>query len=56
MVINIESLNENSPINPFYLKYTVFKNYGLPNETKEIKLIKLDQQQRVTLDKFLYSY
>ncbi len=55
-IINIKSLNEDLPINPTYLKYTVYKNYGLPNETKEIKLIKLgQQQQKVTLDKFLHS-
>jgi len=55
-MINIKTLNKDSPLNPSYLKYTVYKNYGLPNETKEIKLINLDQQQNVILDKFLYSY
>ena len=55
-IINIECLSEEAPTNPTYLKYTVFKNYGLPNETKDVKVIKLyQQQQKVTLDKFLYQ-
>jgi len=54
-IINIECLSEEPPMNPTYLKYTVYKNYGLPTETKDIKLVKLyQQQQKVTLDKFLY--
>jgi len=55
-IINIECLSEEPPMNPTYLKYTVYKNYGLPTETKEIKLVKLyQQQQKVTLDRFLYQ-
>ncbi len=55
-IINIECLSEEPPMNPTYLKYTVYKNYGLPTESKEIKLVKLyQQQQKVTLDKFLYQ-
>ncbi|MEM7185331.1 MAG: hypothetical protein AAF466_01630 [Bacteroidota bacterium] len=37
-----------------YLKYTLYKNYGTPNESKTIKLVKLeDQLEKVTLDTFL---
>jgi tetratricopeptide (TPR) repeat protein len=55
-IINIECLTEEDLLNPTYLKYTVFKNYGLTNETKEIKVIKLyNQQQKVTLDAFFYK-
>jgi len=55
-IINIEYLGNEDLLNPTYLKYTVFKNYGLANETKEVKVIKLYQQkQKVTLDRFLYK-
>ena len=55
-IINIECLSKEPLINPTYLKYTVFKNYGLNNETKKVKVIKLYQyQQKVTLDKFMYQ-
>ena len=55
-IINIECLSEEPLLNPTYLKYTVYKNYGLSNESKEVKVIKLYQQkQKVTLDKFLYQ-
>lgn len=55
-IINIECLSKEPLVNPTYLKYTVFKNYGLPNETKDVKVIKLYQyQQKVTLDKFTYQ-
>lgn len=55
-IINIECLSKEPLVNPTYLKYTVFKNFGLPNETKNVKVIKLYQhQQKVTLDKFMYQ-
>jgi tetratricopeptide (TPR) repeat protein len=55
-IINLECFSEESLTNPTYLKYTVFKNYGLPNETKEVHIIKLFQyQQKVTLDRFMYK-
>jgi len=54
-IINIECFTDEVTTNPSYLKYTVFKNYGLPNETKEIKVIQLYKyQQKVTLDRFMY--
>ena len=53
-IINIQSFNEEKSVNPTYLKYTIYQNYGLENETKAIKVIKLSQlQQKVTLDKFI---
>jgi hypothetical protein len=55
-MINIECLSKEPIVNPTYLKYTVFKNFGLSNETKTVKVIKLyQQQQKVTLDKFMYQ-
>ena len=55
-IINIECLSKADELNPTYLKYTVYRNYGLANETKDIKVIKLDKQlQKVTLDMFLYK-
>jgi tetratricopeptide (TPR) repeat protein len=55
-LINIEAFNETPDINPNYLKYTIYKNYGLPNETKTVKVIQLENiKQKVTLDKFLYQ-
>ncbi len=55
-IINIEALNEDPSINPNYLKYTVYKNYGLKNETKTVKVIKLqDIKQKVSLDRFIYE-
>ncbi|MCB0461701.1 MAG: carboxypeptidase-like regulatory domain-containing protein [Flavobacteriaceae bacterium] len=54
-IINIENLtNETNSINPTYLKYTAYKNYGLPNETQTVKVVKLnDCKPKVTFDKFL---
>jgi len=55
-IINIECLSKEDLLNPTYLKYTVFKNYGLANESKTTKVIKLqEQRQKVTLDSFLYQ-
>jgi tetratricopeptide (TPR) repeat protein len=55
-IINIEALNEKPDINPNYLKYTIYKNYGLPNETKTIKILQLENiKQKVTLDKIIYE-
>ncbi len=53
-IINIESLNEEPQLNPTYLKYTVFRNYGLANETKKVKVINLnDCNPKITLDKLI---
>lgn len=54
-IINIESLTEElNSINPTYLKYTVYKNYGLPSETYKVKVVKLsDCKPKVTFDKLV---
>ena len=54
-IINVQSLDEEiSELNPTYMKYTLYRNYGLPNEEKEVRFIKLyNQKNKVTLDKFL---
>ena len=52
-IINVRSLGESSEYNPPFMKYTIYNNYGLPNETKSVKFIKLySQKDKVTLDKF----
>lgn len=54
--INIETFNEEPTANPNYIKYTIYKNYGLPNETKTIKLLQLERiEKKVTLDKLVYQ-
>ncbi|WP_299903097.1 TonB-dependent receptor plug domain-containing protein [uncultured Aquimarina sp.] len=52
--VNIKCLNENiSEMNPVFMKYTIYHDYGLPEERKEVKFIKLyNQQEKVSLDKF----
>lgn len=55
-IINLNTLYEDSSLNPNYLKYTLYKNYGEPNETKTIKVIPLyTLKQKVILDKFFYQ-
>ncbi|WP_081740446.1 carboxypeptidase-like regulatory domain-containing protein [Aquimarina pacifica] len=52
-IINVQSYGEVSQLNPTFMKYTIYRNYGLVNETKTVKLIKLyKQKDKVTLDKF----
>ena len=54
-IINIEAFNEKVSTNPNFLKYTVYKNYGLVNETKTVNVIQLQHiKQKVTLDIFNY--
>ncbi|NNF75094.1 MAG: TonB-dependent receptor plug domain-containing protein [Flavobacteriaceae bacterium] len=55
-IINIQSLSrEETKNNPSYLKYTVYQNYGLAEETKVTKVIELyEHQTKVTLDTFMY--
>ena len=53
-IINIESLNKDTTNNPTYLKYTVYRNYGLENETVEVKVINLNVfNPKVTFDKLV---
>ncbi|GAA0714232.1 hypothetical protein GCM10009430_07090 [Aquimarina litoralis] len=51
-IINIQALGEFSKINPGYIKYTVYTNYGTTYETKKVQCISLyNQKEKVTLDK-----
>ena len=52
--INIKYLGENTGYrNPSFLKYTLYQNFGKPNETKEVKSIKLYRyKDKVSLDRF----
>lgn len=53
-IVNIKYLGEvTSSLNPVVMKYTIYHNYGLPEERKEVKFIKLyDQKEKVSLDRF----
>jgi hypothetical protein len=52
-IVNVQSHNETSKLNPTFMKYTIYRNYGLADETKTVKFIKLyNQNKKVTLDKF----
>ncbi|MBE9490501.1 MAG: carboxypeptidase-like regulatory domain-containing protein [Bacteroidetes bacterium] len=53
-MINIESFNDEPQLNPTYLKYTVYSNYGHENETKEVKVVNLNNfKPKVTFEKLL---
>ncbi len=53
--VNIRALEEEPQKNPTYLKYTLYRNYGLPTETKEVKVINLSRYtEKVTLDNFIF--
>ncbi len=55
-IINVKNLKEETSLNPTYLKYTIYKNYGTVNEEKKMKVVKLyKQQQKITLDKIVYQ-
>lgn len=41
-LINIENKSRKSIKKPIAIKYTVYRNYGKPNETKELKIILLN--------------
>ncbi len=47
-IINVQYLGEDPIQPPSYLKYTLYLNYATPQETKEVKLIKLFQQKNKT--------
>ena len=54
-IINIENYSIQDESNPTYLKYTVFKNYGRPNEIKKTEVINLNKlKQKVNLDVLRY--
>ena len=54
--INIRYLGDEKPSkNPAFMKYTIYKNYGMPQETKEVKVLKLYPfKDKVLLDRFNY--
>ncbi len=52
-IVNLEADRNLSIYDNVFLKYTIYRNYGLSNETKEVKFIKLyNQKEKVTLDTF----
>ena len=54
-IINIENYSIQDDSNPTYIKYTVYKNYGRPNEIKKVEVINLDKlSQKVNLDILRY--
>lgn len=54
-LINIENYSIQDESNPTYIKYTVFKNYGRPNEIKKVEVIDLNKlKQKITLDVLRY--
>ena len=54
-LINIENYTIQNESNPTYIKYTVFKNYGRPNEIKKVEVINLNKlKQKITLDVLNY--
>ena len=54
-IINIENYSIQDNSNPTYIKYTVYKNYGRPNEIKKVEVINLDKlSQKVNLDILRY--
>lgn len=55
-LVNIKYEGVDEKTIPVVLKYTLYQNYGLPEETKTIKTVQLDQfENKVTLDSFLNS-
>lgn len=54
-MINIKYSGIQDEINPTMLKYTLYRNYGLPTEERIVKIVKLqDLEEKVTLDSFVY--
>ena len=54
-IINIENYSIQDDSNPTYIKYTVYKNYGRPNEIKKVEVINLNKlSQKVNLDILRY--
>lgn len=54
-LINVNPLGEKETKNATFIKYTLYRNYGKPNETKTIKLIDLSKyEKKITVDSFVY--
>jgi tetratricopeptide (TPR) repeat protein len=53
-IVNINRLSEDNENIPTFVKYTLYKNYGLQNETIETKVVPLTKlEEKVTLDEIL---
>jgi len=51
-LVNIQYKGDKEPTMPRLLKYTVYKDFGLPSEKKEVKIIWIENYtEKVTLDK-----
>jgi tetratricopeptide (TPR) repeat protein len=54
-LVNVKSIDGDTGAIPTLLKYTIYQDYGLPTETKKIKVINLaNQSEKGTLDTFIY--
>jgi tetratricopeptide (TPR) repeat protein len=54
--VNIRALEDEAQKNPTFLKYTLYRNFGLPTESKQVKVVNLSQfTKKVTLDNFMYQ-
>ena len=50
-IVNIENYTIEDDSNPTFIKYTVYKNYGRPNEIKKVQVLDLSKlKQKITLD------
>ena len=53
-LVNLQYFEMEQSKNPTYMKYTIFQDYGLPSETKTIKIIPLfTLNDKVTIDTFI---
>ena len=54
-IVNIENFSIEDESNPTYMKYTVYKNYGRPNEIRKVEVLDLSKlKQKVALDILSY--
>lgn len=52
-LVNIENLDVSADINPAYMKYTLYKNYGKTTETRQVKVLPLFRlEEKVSVDNF----
>jgi tetratricopeptide (TPR) repeat protein len=54
-MVNLDYNGDRDPLNPTVLKYTVYTNYGLKNQKKVVRAVRLqDLSSKVVLDSFVY--
>jgi tetratricopeptide (TPR) repeat protein len=54
-IVNVKYSGDRDELNPTIMKYTLYRNFGLPDEERIIKTVKLqDFDGKVTLDSFVY--